>query len=399
MEILKIFLMSAELILFVYLGLAAIYFLLFAVASHFYKEPVSQPLERQYSVAILILAYREDSVIIETALSALKHQVSRGKSDIYVIADQLKPETMKIIRKSGAGVIPVSFDQSTKAKSLNYAMNVMAEDYDYALILDADNIMVPGFVDQLLEKAEQGFRIVQGHRTAKNSNTRFASLDGISEEVNNSIFRRGHRTIGLSAALIGSGFICDFKLFRTLMLKVEAVGGFDKELELLLLKNNNVIGYCQNAIVYDEKVQMPDAFINQRRRWLSAQFIYFGNNIGEGFVQLFKFGNFDFFDKLIQFLLPPRIITIGLSFAVAFINLLLLFSPAPVMPSLFFYSYSGLFIISALAVLISIPASKFDMSMLKSLFTLPYAFILTMVAQLKIKGANKRFIHTTHGIR
>jgi len=32
-----------------------------------------------------------------------------------------------------------------------------------------------------------------------------ALLDGISEEINNNIFRKGHQTLGLSSALIGSG--------------------------------------------------------------------------------------------------------------------------------------------------------------------------------------------------
>jgi hypothetical protein len=46
---------------------------------------------------------------------------------------------------------------------------------------------------------------VQGHRTAKNTNNSWAILDAISEEINNNIFRKGHRVLGLSSAIIGSG--------------------------------------------------------------------------------------------------------------------------------------------------------------------------------------------------
>jgi hypothetical protein len=49
-------------------------------------------------------------------------------------------------------------------------------------------------------------------------------------------------------------------------------------------------------------------FGNQRRRWLSAQFHYFRRD----FEQRFNFeGNIDYFDKTIQFILPPRILLLG----------------------------------------------------------------------------------------
>jgi cellulose synthase/poly-beta-1,6-N-acetylglucosamine synthase-like glycosyltransferase len=42
-------------------------------------------------------------------------------------------------------LIEVSFDKSTKSKTLNKAMATLDQDYDIAVVLDADNVMAPDF--------------------------------------------------------------------------------------------------------------------------------------------------------------------------------------------------------------------------------------------------------------
>jgi len=49
-----------------------------------------------------------------------------------------------------------------------------------------------------------------------------------------------------------------------------------------------------------------------------------------------------------------------------------------------------------LAFLFSIPANFYNLSTLKALATLPKGMILMLGSLLKIKGANKQFIHTQH---
>ena len=51
-----------------------------------------------------------------------------------------------------------------------------------------------------------------------------------------------------------------------MMKSIKAVGGFDKEIELQILKETRIIGYLEDAYVYDEKVQKAEVFSNQRRR-------------------------------------------------------------------------------------------------------------------------------------
>ncbi len=398
MEILKNILIVPEIVFAVYLGFATIYFFVFAVAAHFYREKKHTGKSKRYKVALLIPSYKEDSVIVATTISALNHETVNADVDTIVIADSLKSETISKINKTGAKVIPVFFEKSTKAKSINEALNVISNKYDYVIILDADNIMKENFIDEILVRLEQGFRIIQGHRTAKNSNTNFAVLDGLSESVNNAIFRTGHRAMGLSSSIIGSGFACEYQLFKQLMKQIDAVGGFDKQLELILIERKITIGYAKDAIVYDEKVQQSEVFVNQRRRWLSAQFVYFRRSIGYGLMHFYKNGNFKYIEKILQFALPPRILTIGLTFIIAVIHFSWnYFNDASF--NILSVIWLGLFFLSIIAVIISIPISKYNLNLFKSLLSIPKGFLLTLLALFKIKGANQKFIHTTHGIK
>ena len=243
----------------------------------------------------------------------------------------------------------------------------------------------------------RGYSIVQGHRIAKNINNSFAILDAISEEINNYIFRKAHRSIGLSAALIGSGMAFDYKLFKEIMFGIDAVGGFDKQLEMFLLKNRYVIEYLEDAIVKDEKVQKSEVFANQRRRWLSAQFIYFGKNIGSALVHLFTKGNVDYFDKVIQMGQLPRILLLALTglITVGYAFVFLLFPEFPLLLNFYYWGFALLFII--LALLLSIPREFYNRSTLHALLTLPKGIVIMMLSMLRFRGANKKFIHTQHG--
>ncbi|PKN14824.1 MAG: hypothetical protein CVU67_03650, partial [Deltaproteobacteria bacterium HGW-Deltaproteobacteria-24] len=71
------------------------------------------------------------------------------------------------------------------AKALNKAFEQLSNDYDIAIILDADNLMEKDFLHQMNSAFSHNIKAVQGHRMAKNMNTPFAILDSVSEEINN----------------------------------------------------------------------------------------------------------------------------------------------------------------------------------------------------------------------
>jgi cellulose synthase/poly-beta-1,6-N-acetylglucosamine synthase-like glycosyltransferase len=387
---------SIQFILLVFIGLAVLYILLFAIAGLFYKQKHSKISDKLRKIAVLIPGYSEDEVIIEVAKAALQQDYAMSLFDVVVIADSFQEETIANLKSLPIKLIEVSFEKSTKSKALNKGMSVLTDHYDIAVVLDADNVMAPDFLSKINAAFDDGFMAVQGHRSAKNVNNSWAILDAISEEINNHIFRKGHRALTLSSAIIGSGMAFEYEFFKTMMLSVNAVGGFDKEIELKMLKEGHKIAYLDDAYVFDEKIQNPNAFSNQRRRWLSAQLHYFKTDFLKATKALFTKGNVDYFDKAIQFIQPPRILLLGavIIFGLGFFLGNTIMKVDHNMSIGWLTTIAGCFF----ALLISIPTKFYNYNTLKAVAGLPKGMFLMLLSLLKIKGANKKFIHTKHTV-
>ncbi|MDR2848050.1 MAG: glycosyltransferase family 2 protein, partial [Bacteroidales bacterium] len=254
--------------------------------------------------------------------------------------------------------------------------------------LDADNIIPDKhYLSRLNDVFEAGIQAVQTHRTAKNSNTALATLDAVSEEINNSLFRRGHVALGLSSALIGSAMAFDYRLYKAQMAQVSS-SGEDKELEMLLLRNRIPVTYVENLLVLDEKVQQSGTFVNQRARWIANQVMQARKNFAEGWKQLFR-GNLDFFDKSIQLLLLPRVLLLA---SVTLLCLAaLVFLP---------WHYASVWLeiagITYCGILAAIPKRMYNIALLKAVFYLPVAILLMLLSLLRMKDATKKFVATEH---
>ncbi len=397
MEIIRELQLIAGLILLILIGFSSLYILVFSIGGLFYRDKKMKS-DAWSKMAVLIPGYKEDSVIIEVASQALQQDYPEDLFDVVVIADSFQKETLDKLSNMDLKLIEVSFDKSTKSKALNRAMEILRDDYDLAVILDADNVMETGFLAKVDQYFNDKIQVLQCHRVAKNLNSSFAILDAISEEINNHIFRKGHRALGFSSALIGSAMVFRYPLFRQYMKEIKAVGGFDKEMELRLLRDRVRIHYYHDARVLDEKIQHSSSFQGQRKRWLSAQFVYFGRFIGSGLKELLLRFNTDFFDKVIQMILIPRILLAGI---LVLINLFLwfdfLFPSINIFPMILLPYWTGSLLITVLAMLFAIPRKFYDLSTLKALLSLPRGFFLMFRAILSLKGANKKFIHTKHG--
>ncbi|WP_293716547.1 glycosyltransferase [uncultured Parabacteroides sp.] len=380
-----------EIILFVVAVLNVVYLLMFSIASHLHLERNSSLSFVTKRIAILIPAYKEDRVIMECVASCMNQNYPTDKYDIVVISDRMKEGTDQTLSSLPVKLVNVHFENSTKAKALNFAMDQIGDLYDIAVVLDADNVIYADFLQNINNFfSTPGVRIVQAHRKAKNLNTNLSVLDAVSEEINNSIFRLGHATMGLSAALIGSGMAFNYTLFKEIMLSINAVGGFDRALELSLIKEGEKIYYLQDVDVLDEKVQSHANFSDQRRRWLSAQLHYLVEFIAD-VPNAVKKGNWDFCDKVFQQMSIPRIILLGVIFIISLVFSFIKWTIA--------LKWWILFLILVLALFLAIPRTLLNKRLFVALFELPYSFLLMFCNLFRLKGANKKFIHTSHGVK
>lgn len=375
-------------ILFFLMAISVGYLFIFAAAG-MAKTTYSYPLaKKKYNFVVLFPAYKEDKVIESAVHSFLQQEYPKECYDIIVISDKMKSSTNQRLQQLPVELLIVDFENSSKAKALNFAIDKLSNrKYDLVIIMDADNTVQSDFLQKFSNAYESGASVIQAHRMAKNINTNTAILDAVSEEINNSIFRKGHVKIGLSSALIGSGMAFEYNWFNENIKKVYS-SGEDKELEGLLLKQRIYIDYLDDVPIYDEKTPKDEIFYNQRRRWIASQY----NALTSSIVDLpgaITSRNIDYADKIFQWMMLPRVILLGV---ISIISVLLTIIDWEAS-----LKWWGLLFLLGLAFCMAIPDYLVDKRLTKAIKKVPWLFILMFLNLFRIKGADKKFIHTDHG--
>ena len=296
-----------DIVLFIIVAATVLYLGVFAIASLFNKNHESPRTKKQNRIVVLIPSYKQDAVIEQAVISILSQAYPQRMFDVTVISDHQDEMTNMRLAQYPITLLTPNFEESTKAKSLQYAILNLPEFkiYDIALILDADNIVEQEFLSKINDAFETAAtKAVQMHRISRNRDTTAALLGSIFEEINNAIFRRGHINVGLSSALAGSGVAFDFAWFKANVMKARTAGE-DKELEALLLRQEIFIDYFDNIYVYGEKKRTTAKLNQQHGRWASEQFHNVIRNIKFLPGAIFR-KQYDLADKIIQWMLVPR---------------------------------------------------------------------------------------------
>lgn len=335
---------------------------------------------------ILYPAYKEDNVIIQSVSRFLLQDYPKEKYHITVISDHQQPDTNSRLAAMPITLLTPDFKQSTKAKALQYAMERNGFEADYVVILDADNVVGTDFLSRLDACCAEGFGAIQCHRCAKNSDTDIAVLDGLSEEINNAIFRKAHNLVGLSSALIGSGMCFGFSWFADHVTQLQTAGE-DRELEALLIHDAIYVHYADDILVYDEKVGNSDNFQRQRRRWMSAQINSLFTLLPHLAAAIGK-RNINYIDKTIQQMLIPRSLLLVSTPAIAI--LLLFVTPV------WSVKWWILCFLTCTAISLSMPSRMRKSLLIAQSLTL-FRLSWKMLRNLwHIDKDSKEFLHTEH---
>ena len=399
-----------EILIWLLLAASGAYILFFALVSLLWKKPVSRltvmltdriasmHADKYYKFLVLYPAYNEDRVIINSVKTFVSQYYPYENFHLAVISDHMQSETNEQLAQLPITLLQPVFEKSSKAKAMQYAISYFEEmkgkvtgnktvgDFDFVVILDADNVVNSDFLDRLNSECAKGYKAIQCHRCAKNSNNDIAVLDGVSEEINNTIFRKAHNRIGLSSALIGSGMCFDYKWFKDNVFKLTTAGE-DRELEALLLKQGIYIHYEPDIPVFDEKVSNKDNFQKQRLRWMTAQ-IQSLLNLLPYIPKAILTGNIDYIDKTVQQALIPRSMLIVITFMMALLITLV--------SREWCLKWWLLFLFICLSLYVSTPKQLRSQSVYGKLASLPLLVWKMILNLLKIDRKNTDFIHTTH---
>jgi len=315
--------------LFTFVCLTVAYIGIFAMASMFSQHEDTPKSRVENRFIILIPAYKNGAIAEQTVRSILGQTYPQRLFDVTVIADQLDEMSNFRLAQQPITLLTPNFSKSSRAKSLQLAINNLPQFklYDIAVVLNPGNIVEPEFLEQLNDAYEAaGTKAIQCHMLSQNRDTVSARLSAIFEEINNSIFRRGHVTLGLSAAASNSAMAFDFNWFKTNIMTTTTTWD-DKELEARLLRQHIFVDYFDDIMVFSEKTRSAEDFNRQRGRWLMSHLATIVRNIRYlpgAIIQR----HYDLIDKILQWMLLPRILMMGIIIAMGIFMPFIYFSLA-----------------------------------------------------------------------
>ena len=235
-----------------------------------------------HRIAILIAARNEENVIGYLLDSICAQTYPMDHVDVYVGADNCTDDTARVAREHGA----IVFERhDTLHVGKGYVLNDMLRrirrpgrrHYDAYLVLDADNILDPNFLSEIEKVYSAGYEIVTCYRNSKNYGDNWISAGYAlwflreAQYLNNARMR-----LGSSCAVSGTGF-----LFSRQVLEETGPWPFhllteDIQFSVDQVTRGRKIGFCPDAVLYDEQPTTFRQSWNQRLRW------------SKGYLQVFR---------------------------------------------------------------------------------------------------------------
>ena len=334
-------------LLFGIVALAVLYMLIYTIASIFYTKR-DVPKTKQLNRFIILIPSYNNPGVVQTVKSVLAQSYPMRLFDVTVISDHNDEMTNFRLAQEPVTLLTPIFEKSTKAKALQLAVNNLPQFkiYDIAIVLDGGSVVETDFLEKMNEAFEAaGTKAIQAHRISRNRDSTAARMGAVFEEINNTIFRRGHIALGLSAGICGGGYAMDFNWFKDNVFKLKSQWEV-KEWESLLMRQNVFVDFFDDIFVYDEKKRTPEEFNRERLNWIKAQIHAAFKNIHYLPGALLN-RRYNRIDKVVQWLLIPRMLMMAIIVGMSLI--------LPVIYTSLVFKWWALFAITLLICAIATP--------------------------------------------
>lgn len=264
--------------------------------------------------AVLISARNEEAVIANLINSVNNQSYRDGFVTTFVVADNCDDETARVARECGAVVFERFNSQEVgKGYALKYLLERIDEQFperpfDGYFVFDADNVLEENYIEEMNKTFSDGYEIVTSYRNSKNFGDNWISSGYALWFLRESRFLNHARMLlGTSCAVSGTGF-----LFSRAVL--ESCGGWnffllteDIEFTVHNVVAGRKIGYCRNAVLYDEQPTGFGQSYRQRLRWARGYIQVFGK-YGKDLVKGIFRGSFSCFDMSMA-IMPAAILS------------------------------------------------------------------------------------------
>lgn len=349
------------------------------------QRETSDPAIAERDFGLIVTAYEQTDLLPSVVKSILNLNYKRFV--VYIVADNCDISNLRFDNEQVVLLRPDDI-LASNVKSHFYAINRFIREHECLAIIDSDNIVDTSFLQEMNKVFSLGYEAIQGNRKAKNLNTTLACLDEAGDMYYRFIDRKLPFAVNSSASLAGSGMAFKTDLYKECLEFSSIEGaGFDKALQIELLKRGKRIAFAEAAIVYDEKTSKAAQLVNQRARWINTWFKYCKGGLMLMIKGLLTF-NWNQFLVGVVFTRPPLFI---LAFLVI-INIILdiIFLPVMVVYWIFILiNFLSLFFIS-------LQYFKATKSIYRALTRIPVFVFYQVISLMRSKRANQLSTSTKH---
>ncbi len=229
---------------------------------------------KYHRYAVLIAARNEEAVLPHLIESIRKQDYPGDLIEIFVVADNCTDGTAEAALAQGAHVYR-RFHNTRIGKG--YALDFLIQNiygdfgkqyFDGFFVFDADNLLAENYITEMNKIFSEGFRIVTSYRNSKNYGDNWISAGYALWFLRESKYlNQARMTLGTSCAVSGTGFLMSSDILRE-------CGGWkfyllteDIEFTVHNVANGERIGYCRDAVLYDEQPVKFSQSCRQRLRW------------------------------------------------------------------------------------------------------------------------------------
>ncbi len=254
----------------------------FYLAVPFVKKDKPHTPAKLHRYAVLICARNEEAVIGPLLESIRRQDYPAELVTTFVAADNCTDATAALAAAGGA-VVYQRFDRLRVGKgyALDWLLENIRRDYgdafDGYFVFDADNLLEPGYISAMNRTFGDGYDIVTSYRNSKNFGDNWISAGYALWFLREAQFLNHARALlGSSCAVSGTGF-----LFGRQVLARRGGWHFyllteDIEFTVANVVAGERVGYCPDAVLYDEQPVTFRQSWRQRMRW------------AKGYIQVFR---------------------------------------------------------------------------------------------------------------
>lgn len=292
------------------------------------KEMVAMK-DHKYAV---VIAARNESAVIGQLINSIKQQKYPTELvDIYVVADNCTDNTADVARESGATVFERFNRQNVgKGYALDYAFKLIMDlrkNYEGYFVFDADNLLDENYIAEMNKVFDNGYKVITSYRNSKNYDTNWLSAGYSLWFLREAKYLNNARMmLNTGCAISGTGFMVSDDIIRKNNGWKHHLLTEDIEFSIDNAIQGEKIGYCGNAVLYDEQPYVFEQSWNQRLRWAKGFYQVFGKygkTLGKSIFTKKSFCCYDMFMTIMPALFLSLLsVTLNLAFlTVGLINI------------------------------------------------------------------------------